>query len=370
MLRQYRKLHADGGRIGRELLIWRLDRVGCCGRRGGWLAECERGVTSSGRAGVVARPLTLGGSATYSGLDLLPGASCDLWPWQSPTSISGGPRTFLSRSMVATAAVVAAERAGSALLAQGDLAGESVWLRIVGAVNELQRREPRPGGTRELRCLLALGIVGIALARLLTAQGVPWGWGSEGHDIVAEIAEHYLEPETARGSWACSRWGTTLPRRHRQLGRSMHYHGGRKPPHGITSTFRSIHRSRRQRGTMPRATARAAPASSRRLMNSPRLLEDRHRSPVERLEALKFLTHLIGDIHQPLHCANNNDHGGNDIRLQFGSREPISHRIWDTDLVALIVQDDTRSTATRLMKDITDVRLGYWQESSADRLGQ
>ena len=95
------------------------------------------------------------------------------------------------------------------------------------------------------------------------------------------------------------------------------------------------------------------------------ILGVRHRSPVERLEALKYLTHLIGDIHQPLHCANNNDHGGNDIRLQFGSRETNLHRIWDTDLVALIVQDDTRSTATRLMKDITDVRLGYWREGTA-----
>jgi hypothetical protein len=44
------------------------------------------------------------------------------------------------------AAIVAAQRADE-LLAAGDLEGEIVWKRIVGAVNELQRQTPGPGET-------------------------------------------------------------------------------------------------------------------------------------------------------------------------------------------------------------------------------
>ncbi len=44
----------------------------------------------------------------------------------------------------ADAAIVAAQRA-DALLDAGDIEGKIVWKRIVAAVNELQRRERRPG---------------------------------------------------------------------------------------------------------------------------------------------------------------------------------------------------------------------------------
>ena len=36
-----------------------------------------------------------------------------------------------------------------------------------------------------------------------------------------------------------------------------------------------------------------------------------------RRESLMFLTHFIGDIHQPLHCARQTDRGGNSIHVKF-----------------------------------------------------
>ena len=40
-----------------------------------------------------------------------------------------------------------------------------------------------------------------------------------------------------------------------------------------------------------------------------------------RLEALKFITHFIGDLHQPLHCADNHDRGGNDVKTKFFGKD-------------------------------------------------
>ena len=39
--------------------------------------------------------------------------------------------------------------------------------------------------------------------------------------------------------------------------------------------------------------------------------------PEQRKEALMFIVHFVGDMHQPLHCSDNKDKGGNDIKLLF-----------------------------------------------------
>jgi hypothetical protein len=51
------------------------------------------------------------------------------------------------------------------------------------------------------------------------------------------------------------------------------------------------------------------------------------------LEALKWLVHFVGDIHQPLHAANDDDHGGNDVKLTFFGKQTNLHRIWDSAII-------------------------------------
>ncbi len=50
-------------------------------------------------------------------------------------------------------------------------------------------------------------------------------------------------------------------------------------------------------------------------------------------EALKFLVHFVGDLHQPLHCADRNGDKGGNGRLVFfpGRKKAVSlHMVWDT----------------------------------------
>jgi S1/P1 Nuclease len=56
--------------------------------------------------------------------------------------------------------------------------------------------------------------------------------------------------------------------------------------------------------------------------------------PAERLLALKFLIHLIGDVHQPLHAADHSDRGGNCIGLASPHGQASNlHGFWDVDVV-------------------------------------
>ncbi|MEO6104047.1 MAG: S1/P1 nuclease [Pseudoxanthomonas sp.] len=47
------------------------------------------------------------------------------------------------------------------------------------------------------------------------------------------------------------------------------------------------------------------------------ILADRSRSMEVRRDALKFLVHLVGDVHQPLHSGNHTDKGGNDFQVSL-----------------------------------------------------
>lgn len=65
------------------------------------------------------------------------------------------------------------------------------------------------------------------------------------------------------------------------------------------------------------------------------ILADRTRPTHERLQALSFLVHFVGDMHQPLHLGDKDDLGGNNVRAAFGFKAPDRmnlHRIWDSDL--------------------------------------
>ena len=48
--------------------------------------------------------------------------------------------------------------------------------------------------------------------------------------------------------------------------------------------------------------------------------------------ALRELFHLVGDLHQPLHCGYAEDKGGNTISVSYGGSGNL-HAIWDTGLI-------------------------------------
>jgi hypothetical protein len=67
-----------------------------------------------------------------------------------------------------------------------------------------------------------------------------------------------------------------------------------------------------------------------------KVLADPNETLFKRKTALRFLVHFLGDIHQPLHCANRNDAGGNAVQVIYlGIFDPHVklHQVWDDNLV-------------------------------------
>lgn len=85
--------------------------------------------------------------------------------------------------------------------------------------------------------------------------------------------------------------------------------------------------------------------------------------PEKRADALCFVLHLVGDLHQPLHCitrvtpelpAPGGDRGGNLFKLSGHYRN--LHSLWD-DSVNLSLQDSAEELAAEIMKLHTRDRL-------------
>jgi hypothetical protein len=64
------------------------------------------------------------------------------------------------------------------------------------------------------------------------------------------------------------------------------------------------------------------------------ILRDRRRPAAERAEALKWVVHLIGDLHMPLHAGDRGDRGGNDVVVWYQHRRTNLHTLWDSRMIA------------------------------------
>jgi S1/P1 Nuclease len=88
----------------------------------------------------------------------------------------------------------------------------------------------------------------------------------------------------------------------------------------------------------------------------------------ERLFALKFLLHFVGDLHQPLQTADNNDRGGNGVKVLTGSKARPLHGVWDVELVRAIARRPA-VLAQVLLTQITTTQAASWRAGTAERLG-
>lgn len=83
-------------------------------------------------------------------------------------------------------------------------------------------------------------------------------------------------------------------------------------------------------------------------------------------EALLFLSHFMGDIHQPMHIGFTSDKGGNTINLRWYRHKSNLHHVWDREIVLTALKDYYEKDVDFLLKDIegnfTD---GLWSSDVA-----
>jgi len=90
-------------------------------------------------------------------------------------------------------------------------------------------------------------------------------------------------------------------------------------------------------------------------------------------DALRFVIHLVGDLHQPLHAATNNDRGGNCVPVTFfgrapdetdparGDYRPNLHSVWDTDIVEHLAHGRTPQQVAEELDGMFRAQIPAWE---------
>jgi hypothetical protein len=104
-----------------------------------------------------------------------------------------------------------------------------------------------------------------------------------------------------------------------------------------------------------------------------RILRNRSAAPQARADALRFVIHLVADLHQPLHAATNNDRGGNCVPLAFFGRVPQEknlrredyspnlHEIWDNDILEKMARGQSSQQLARDLEIKFRAQIPEWQ---------
>ncbi|RDC66083.1 S1/P1 nuclease [Adhaeribacter pallidiroseus] len=79
-------------------------------------------------------------------------------------------------------------------------------------------------------------------------------------------------------------------------------------------------------------------------------------------ENLKFLVHLVGDLHQPLHVGSKDDMGGNNVKLQWFGQNSNLHRVWDSDIIE--GKDLSYTELTAFLGEPDKAQIKNWQSTN------
>lgn len=99
-----------------------------------------------------------------------------------------------------------------------------------------------------------------------------------------------------------------------------------------------------------------------RILNDSKIIASKDAKKVDRLIALKFLGHWIGDIHQPLHVSFEDDRCGNEIPV-VGECSSNLHSAWDSCILEAAVGTDVADAVDQLIDAITPEMESKWRAS-------
>lgn len=227
----------------------------------------------------------------------------------------------------------------------------------------------------------------IALLATLPGWASARAWGCRGHEVIALIAEAHLTPHARSAALRLlsdNPIATGLPRSCPDI---------RLDPFVDASTWADDIRGIRPdttrwhfidipRGARKEDLERFCPPEEGCILTALpaelNILRNPRASPQARAEALRFVIHLAGDIHQPLHAATNDDRAGNCVPVAYfgrnpqltdpwrGDYSPNLHQVWDVEIIARWSRGRTLQEVVRRLDAQFRTRAAAWLFQPAD----
>jgi hypothetical protein len=211
-------------------------------------------------------------------------------------------------------------------------------------------------------------------------------WGCEGHQVVALLAEKHLTPHALAMAKKILAEGPIDP------SLSRYCKQGGIDAMADASTWPDDIRALRPETSpwhyvdIPLGTTRrdvekfCDPKEScvtRAITDQLAILRSADSDPQKRADALRFLIHFVGDLHQPLHATTNNDQGGNCVPVAFfdappqlgnpqtESYAPNLHGVWDTNILEKATTGKTVDQVATDLDQSFRKKIALWQKGAA-----
>lgn len=222
---------------------------------------------------------------------------------------------------------------------------------------------------------------------LLLSPVCAWPWGCDGHQAVAMIAEKHMTAhalEMANQLLRSAPIDPALPRYCTSPGLdlmadSATWADDLRSVQPETSQWHYIDIPR----DAPRsAMAESCPASTgcvtSAIEHQMELLRRDDADARKRADALRFVIHFVGDLHQPLHCVSNNDLGGNCIPVEFFGNPPVEknpqyesyapnlHGIWDSAIIQRLKGTESVAQWAAALDQQFSAHAGRWEKQGVN----
>ncbi|HKW57645.1 MAG TPA: S1/P1 nuclease [Candidatus Acidoferrum sp.] len=204
-------------------------------------------------------------------------------------------------------------------------------------------------------------------------------WGCKGHQTVALIAEKYLTPEARQFAQKLLMENPVDPKLSRYCGSASH------DAMADASTWADDVRNERRNGPwhyidVPRGAQRGPLEAycgtegcvTRAMSEQLAILKDKNAQGVKRAEALRYVIHFVGDLHQPLHDITNADEGGNCVPVKYLRRKPRGHghsyspnlhSIWDTAILERDAEGAEAAEYAETLEALFAPDIAVWQKA-------
>jgi hypothetical protein len=212
-------------------------------------------------------------------------------------------------------------------------------------------------------------------------------WGCEGHQVIALLAEKQLSPH------ALAMVNQILTDSPIDVSLNRYCKEGGVDPMADSSTWADDFRTQHPEtgpwhyidiplGTTQRDIEKFCEPRegcvTRAIADQLAILRSSEIDPRKKADALRFLIHFVGDLHQPLHATTNNDQGGNCVPVayfdalpqlrnpQTETYAPNLHGIWDVNILARATTGKTVDQVASDLDQSFQVKIAHWQKGSAD----
>jgi hypothetical protein len=196
----------------------------------------------------------------------------------------------------------------------------------------------------------------VALAVVFAVASVAEGWGTKGHGITGIIADKLLSEDARKGveellgrtrlQWV-STWADVI-----------------RDENPDTAPWHYVNIAPGAEGYDAARDCKEGACVVAKIEEFKLRIVDKSLDKSARVHALKWLVHLVGDIHQPLHCANAADYGGNAIHVTLDGERYNLHELWDTTFIERQhLEEGTYARA--LMDEIRPEDVKAWQGGDA-----